>query len=394
MEVQADDIGRILSPEEAESYESYRDSGADVWRHQGQLTLKGDFVLYFPPKDGQLTSEREIITPRAYRLGLAVESPQTMDEKGRIEGLKIPSPLIWEVLEVSDENKAVDFPSTTAVSLLPYRGDPFANLADSRVVLFTEKSRVEGNMIGRIQSLAIEYINRQVQEGQMPQDLLDTAIGLLKYTKKAPEDPLLYKLKQKSEASGRSPEEPLVTIKGSIGRPIGGEILEEYGARVYIDGNRLVYQSERLKRNNQKRCITIAVGDNQEGDEGKLLLTKAAWHIIGIIPERVPGQLMDEHLFYRPSGERELTFSEAIQDKRGIWVVEARPFKTDTRTLVAMQAKILDYVRVKVENGQMDPEVPQIIQGVFKYKHATLKPVGHKDLLPVYRAKAAKFSRT
>lgn len=389
MEVQTDDIGRILSPEEAESYATDLDSGADVWRHQGQLTLKGDFVLYFPPKDGQLNSEREIIGPRAYRLGLAVESPQTTDEKGRIEGLlKIPSPLIWEALEVSDENKVVDFPSTRAVSLLPYHGDPFANLADSKVVLFSEKSRVEGIMIGRIQSLAIEYINRQVQEGQIPQDLLDTAIGLLKYTKKAPEDPLLHKLKQKSEASGRSPEEPLVIKKGGMG-PIGGEILEAYGARVYIDGNRLIHQSERLKRNNQKRCITIAVGDG-----GKLFLTKTAWHIIGTIPERVPGQLMDEHLFYRPNGGRELTFSEAIQDKKGVWAIEARPLKTDTRTLTEMQAKILDYVRVKVENGQMDSEVSRIIQGVVKYKHATLKSMGHKDLLPVYRVKAAKLPGT
>jgi len=103
---------------------------------------------------------------------------------------------------------------------------------------------------------------------------------------------------------------------------------------------------------------------------------------------------MDEHLFYRPSGGRELTFSEAIQDKKGIWAIEARSLKTDTRTLTEMQAKILEYVGFKVENGQMDLEVYQIIQGVVKYKHATLKPKGHIDLLPVYRTRAVRSPRT
>ena len=289
-------------------------------------------------------------------------------------GLKrVPTPFMWELLEVDPESlgkRGYTF-DTEAYSSDPLkakkytRADPsFYGIGgrDSELVgettlgLSWGKVTVDKGTLVAMQQRAIEYLGQQVQDGQLPQEMLDTAKGILE-THKARNT--VDEKWQTNRGSGTSAEDPKMhsTFLQLT------ETWKTTGA-VKQEGDLLVYDDEKSRKKDERREVELATVDQESG---RKVLTEQSWDILKLVPETAavgPYQL----------NVTEAT-SNAIQDRKGTWKKFIKPFSTDSQTLSQMQQMIRSYAAQQVSLGQMDAATLSTIDGLIKYKHSTLEPI-------------------
>lgn len=364
----------------------------DRWTQDGRLSLEGDYLFYLPsiknppfnleywrqyrPWEYQQRTEK-----RGFQLGMRPDPENMASEAVAVDGLKkIPTPLFWAILE-ADPSAAVK-----TYTLLSGKGnygifsptlrvvDPYRDRDQraAKVMDVWEKVEVDKEIFRLIQNKVVVYLEEKVAQGEMPEGLLKTARGILRFYHTAPIAPDLNELRTHKKQTGETSENPKIEFDLGALYPtdkweVKGELRQE--------DEHLVYQDERLKHQNRQRQITIAALDAQDQNRQNFVLTKTAWKILLHIPSS-----------YYSGG---ISTERPFLDKKGRWKVEVKTIEADGETLVKMQKFIREYINKQVAAGRMNSDILTTVDGIQHYKHSTLElgydPVSHSAS---YRIKA------
>ncbi len=378
-----------------------KSNGADTWYGQGNLSTEGDVLIYsrernkptniFAP-DSKLHDQEEERLAKNYsprRLGLAVVDAALSGEAGR--EVKVPSAILWKILETNPKElgtkTAVRLGPRTNSSLLErfspihvqrWRETTF-DLPDNDVRTFKpfelkvrnsdgdertievnsswKKLTVDQKTLTAMQQKAVEYIEQQVNSGNMPADLLDAARGLL-LSHQAQDTVRFAPFKKK--VGGESPASP--REHATLLQNLVPDVWTASGS-LRQDGRNIVYENDNLRRKKDARSVQIATADTK--DETRIVLTRQAWDIL----ERVPTNIKDKNSAeYRTNMPNALT--NPTQDRQGLWKRFVKPFTADSDTLMKMQGMIRDYVADNVAKETMDESFLKAVDGIIKYKHS------------------------
>ena len=379
--------------------EVVHDASSDKWKGSGSLRMNGDYLSYLPemkrrenpfapgnkyydnferygvdydPEEFPYLFRKDMkkICGRRFKLA-AVPDPEFIDpEVAKMTELKkVPDPIVWSILEANPDS---------ADNKYQFKYGVEGDLGDSWNGVTVDKETLVN-----MQQKTLEYLETQVNAGEMPQAILDAAKGILRYSNSAPEDHHIKKLGTDQKTSGGNPEDPRVemrwwkffatdkwSIKGQLGQ----------------DENFLFYQDEKLKRQNRQRRIIIADSDPEDQTEQKLVLTKTAWDILRRGPSPVPGYV-DSIGITDASGFASQSSEKPAQDKKGVWKAEAKTLSADSQTLGQMQRLIRSYVEKQVTDDRMGADMLAAVDGILKYKHGTLEPLRYEGDKLVYRIK-------
>jgi len=381
--------------------------GRDHWKNTGETFIKDDHLCFLPQQeiarihhvsedvyreDGYNTGTQrsylvdvdEKRVERGIQLAIDVNDESVDPQIKELPGLKrVPIPFLWNLLGVDPEsvgNKGYTFDERACISE-PLRGKKLTYpdrelVGETTLGVSFGKVIVDKETLISMQQKTLEYLEAQVKEGEMPQAILDAAIGILKYTNNAPED-------TDQKTSGDSPQGPKVERKWW--KLFSTDKWQAKG-QVGQDENYLFYQDGKLKKQNRQRQIVIASLDLEDQSRQNLVLTKTAWNILRRAPLSVPGYV-DTIGITDTSGFASLSSEKPVQDKKGVWRVEAKTLSADSQTLDQMQKLIRSYVEKQVADGRMDTDILAAVDGILKYKHGTLEPSYYRGSDLVYRIK-------
>lgn len=385
----ADDVERHFNP--------------DQWRSTGSLRINGDCLNYLPAfkvgdnpyipgnkshdnfeKYGVDTGEHPLLlrSELEKRVERGVELATTPDPEiidpqiaGMTELKRIPLPVLWEVLEAnpnSAQNKytfkssARELVISADYSIQPVFDKDTGEFKEGKVMYAWDGMVVDKETLITMQQKALEYLETQVKERQMPQAILDAAKGILIYTSNAPEDPDVEK-----KGEGSTQDDPKMEIKWW--RLFAADKWTKKG-QLGLDGDYLYYQNNKLKKQDRRRRVTIASLDSEDQSGQNFVLTRTAWEILRKVPSRAPG-FSDSIAIVNADGLAVKSLEKPLQDKKGRWKVEPDRLVTDSQTLDQMQILIRRYVEKQVAEGRMKADVLGSIDGILKYKLPTLEPV-------------------
>lgn len=386
----------------------------DNWKNTGEIFIKDDNLCFLPQQeiarthlvfeneysdDGHILTEQhhylvdvdEKRVERGIELAIDVNNESVDPQIKDLSGLKrVPTPFLWNLMEVNPEsvgNKGHTFNERAYISeplkgkKLTYPGREL--VGETTLGVSFEKVIVDRETLINMQQKALEYLETQVKEGEMPQAVLDAARGTLRYINNAPEDPHIQKLGTNQKTSGASSEDPKVeqkwwklfstdkwAVKGQVGQ----------------NENYLFYQDDKLKKQNRQRQVTLAVLDPEDHGGQNLVLTETAWNILRRAPSPVPGYT-DTIGITGTAGFAALSSEKPVQDKKGLWKAEAKTLSADSQTLGQMQKLIHSYVEKKVADGRINADILATVDGILKYKHGTLEPARYEGDKLVYRIK-------
>lgn len=378
----------------------------DKWRgSSGQIILNGDNLSFTPAKETHGGFNRDTtwmgIRTREYdrdegfyrhyeirvdeaqnfergvELAVDVTNTESWDPAiAESTGMrKVPTPFMWELLETNPESvgKGGHTFDVDAYGAKILKGKKYVPGVDSfygiggraselvgetTVGFVWNRVNVDRETVVRMQNQAIEYIERQVQEGQMPQEMLDTAKGLID-SHKAP-DKIIRALKN-DRGRGKNQENPKLYLT-FLQQP---ETWKQKG-QVRTDGDLIVYDDDKYRKKGERREIEIATTSIDTSGVIKKVLTKQSWDILKIVPEAAdigPYNI----------GITEAT-TNALLDRKGEWKKFIKPFTTDGVTLGRMQQMVRTYVEAQVQQGNMDAATLVQVDNLLKLKQATLKP--------------------
>lgn len=388
--------GKLFQEALRESYAnggSGKDFKKDSWKNTGEISTQDDFLTFLPQSGVNRRYHEQGRGPNGYifyEFGITDENTQlargiqlTADAESLVEepsGFKrVPTPFLWKVLETNPDSvgkRGITFDEAAyaehplqAKMYKPDNGlgslivEGYDYVGDTEFNLSWKQVTVDKETLVKMQQKTIEYLAQQVQDGQMPQEMLETAKGILNAHKASNtvEDKW-----QTDRGSGTSIEDPKLHSTflqlTETWKPTGN---------IRQEGDLLVYDDEKYRKKGERREVELATIDQKSEDTGKKMLTEQAWDILKVVPGATD------------VGPYQLTLTEAtsdaIQDRKGTWKKFIKPFTTDSQSLSKMQQMIRSYAEKQVTDGHMDSDVLKTIDGLIKYKHSTLRPVRVSD---------------
>lgn len=299
--------------------------------------------------------------------------PKIMESTGM---RKVPTPFLWELLETNPESigkggrtfSAAAYGSETLKAKKYIPGvDSFYGIGGRDPELVGETTlgvdwdsvNVDRQTLVRMQNQAIEYLEKQVQEGQMPQEMLDTARGLID-SHKAPDK--IERGLESDRGRGKNKENPKLYLTFLQ----GPETWKQKG-QVRTEGNLIVYDDDKYSNKGERREVEIATTSIDTSGVIKKVLTKQSWDILKIVPEAAD------------TGPGKIVITEAttnsLLDRKGEWKKFIKPFATDGATLGRMQQMIRTYVEAQVQQGNMEAATLVQVDGLLQFKQSTIKPI-------------------
>lgn len=337
---EAENLHRIIRPTPPLFF-----GDSDKWKDNGSFSIVDDCLIYQPViKENYFdqpytTAEKKV--PRAIELTKPAGNGELMGLK------KVPSSILWEILEA-------DTSSPEALHILYDSGDNFAfstepvkNPNNPKAHMGWDRIEVSNGAMRLMQEQAINYLNEEANLGNVPEELLATAEGVLRYSRSAP----------KKKGSGNSEEDPKVERKWW--KLFSKSDIWTANGQIGQEGDYLYYQDDRLRKQNRQRRVIIASLDPKTSGQN-IVLTKSAWDILKTVPSAYNFWVTE-------------TSEKPVVDKKGKWRVEAKSLETHgSQTLDRMQKLIRGYVGEQVALGTVEPSVLATIDGIFKYKHEIL----------------------
>ncbi len=430
----SDEVGQPVEPEgsEGEKAKTFRDTYSeagdhvyykkDKWRGKsGQIILNGDNLSFTPARETHGAFNRDttwmgIYTQSHYdrdtnswgRYRIVVEEannfergielavdvtdseswdPAVMESSGME---KVPTPFMWELLETNPESVGkgghtfeADAYGAKALNGKKYIPgvDSFYGIGGRAPELVGETTvgvvwgrvNVDRETLIHMQSQAIEYIEKQVQEGKMPQEMLDTAKGLID-SHKAPDK--IKRALANDRGRGKSKENPKLYVSFLQ----GSETWKQKG-QVRTEGNLIVYDDDKQRKHGERREVEMTTTSIDTSGVIKEVLTKQSWDILKVVPE-------EPNAGVSQSSITEAT-TNSLLDRKGEWKKFVKPFRTDGATLSRMQQMIRGYVESNVQQGKMDASVLVQVDSLLKFKQSTITPIRFGDKV-VYELKGRK----
>src|SRR3989344_6021159 len=289
--------------EKAQAADEIKGSGQDKWKPSGTISISGDNLTYLPNQDeikkrGGYSDEAydpenpgnyEFIleyekrrVERGLKLGIEVNTdtfdPELITKLPELK--KVPTPLLWEILDKdpSSSDKSYTFNaraySTDSLKLKRYLRESDQG-EEANVMFAWNKVTVDKETLVKMQQKAIEYLEGQVKQGQIPEELLSAATGILE--SRGLTDPIVQKWLNK-EGSGSVPEDPKLH-RGWF------TLIRRWdqNGRIRQEGDSLIYDDDKLRKKEEYREVFLAVEDKD--NPGKKLLTKQAWEILRLAPK-------------------------------------------------------------------------------------------------------------
>lgn len=362
--------GELLSPEKAEDIaEGWR--GVDNWDKKGRLMRRGDFFIFYP-SDNPLKVYNE---PKCARIAVPSESDTLSPEVRELKMLnKIPTPLVWEILEADLRSFVwkIDFPSGETYSLVARK---LENELPYTLTYAPIKTDVETAV--RMREEILDYLKDEVKKENMPEQLLETAEGLVEFLPKAPLNRSLVKLERGRGRRGGSRNDPIIEQK-FIYTTSWNDFWDSRG-EVKRAGQYIVYK----RKDRSLRNVQIVVGDK----EGRFCITKTAWNIL----RTVPGD--SEEISIRDSLDMPVLSLGKAHLRKGKWRMRARPLVIDTAVLKKSQELIKDYIAKEVDAGRLPQKALDTVNGIIRFKHSTLEPYPFYRRLHRYEGSLRKTNR-